>query len=78
MAKPATSGLTYAALRKECLNSVRQWPGCESLAGIQIVRERHGGFSVRVTLYGNSKRQLADRAIQAVQREARRNFYLID
>jgi hypothetical protein len=79
MAKPVRSGLSYAALRKVCLDAVRQWPGCETIRGIQIIRRRqHGGFSVRVTLYGNAKRQLADRAIQAVQREARRNFFLND
>jgi hypothetical protein len=58
MAKPVkTVGLSYAALRKERIEAVRQWPGCETVAGIQIIRENTpGGFSVRVTLYGKARR----------------------
>src|ERR1700740_2949697 len=53
MVKFQTIGLDYAALRKECLEAVKHWPGCESVAGIQIVRgNRPGSFSVRITLYG--------------------------
>jgi hypothetical protein len=44
------SGLSYAALRKKCLDAIRQWPGCETITGIQIIRQNNGGFSVRVTL----------------------------
>jgi hypothetical protein len=74
-----TVGLSYAALRKECLETVRQWPGCESVAGIQIVRDnRPGGFSVRVTLYGSADPKIADRAIRCVQREKRRYFHLTE
>jgi len=36
--KYETVGLKYEALQKECLDAVRQWPGCESVAGIQIIR----------------------------------------
>ena len=78
MPKPVTSGLSYAALRKECLDAVRQWPGCETIGGIQIIRHNNRGFSVRVTLYGKAQRRLADRAMNAVQREMRRCFHLID
>lgn len=78
MAKPLTSGLSYVALRKECLNAVRGWPGCETILGIRIVREKHVAFSVRVTLYGKAKRRLADRAMRAVEREMRRRFHLIE
>ena len=78
MSKLSTVGLSYGALRKECLDTVRQWPGCETVAGIQILRENSpGGFSVRVTLYDEAKRKLADRAIRFVQREKRRHFHLI-
>ena len=77
MAKFKTVGLSYGALRKECLDAVRQWPGCDSVAGIQIIRENTpGGFSVRVTLYGNADTKIADRAIKFVQREKRRHFHL--
>jgi hypothetical protein len=76
--KPITSGLSYSALWKVCLDAVRQWPGCETIGAIQIIRQNHGGFSVRVTLYGIAKRRLADRAINAVRREMRRRFHLIE
>jgi hypothetical protein len=63
----------YGALRRECLEAVRQWPGCEKVSGIQIIRENMpGGFSIRVTLYGKSDKKNADRAIACVQREKRR------
>jgi hypothetical protein len=48
-----TVGIRYGALRKECLEAVRLWPGCETVAGIQIIRSNTpAGFSIRVTLYG--------------------------
>jgi hypothetical protein len=75
--RSVTSELSYAALRKECLDAVRQWPGCETIGGIQIIRQNDGGFSVRVTLYGNANRRLADRAMRTVEREKRRYFRLI-
>ena len=78
MAKPVRSGLSYATLRKECLNAVRNWPGCETIGGIQIIQKNAGGFSVRVTLYGKAKRRLAHRAMSAVEREMRRRFHLIE
>jgi hypothetical protein len=78
MAKFITVGLSYEALRKECLETIRQWPGCESIAGIQIIRDsKPGKFSVRITLYGNANVKMADRAIACVQREKRRQFHLI-
>jgi hypothetical protein len=76
--KLVATGLSYAALRKECLDAIRQWPGCESITGIQIIRQNKGGFSVRVTLYGDADRRLADRAMCTVEREKRRYFYLIE
>jgi hypothetical protein len=79
MSEHSAIGLKYEALRRECLQAVRQWPGCETIAGIQIIRtSKPGGFSVRVTLYGKAKIRLADRAMAAVQREVRRHFHLID
>ena len=79
MAKSETVGLSYGALRKQCLEAVRQWPGCETIGAIQIVRDKTpGGFTVRVTLYGKSDRKTADRAIGCVQREKRRHFHLND
>jgi hypothetical protein len=79
MVKLKTVGLNYGALRKECLAAVRQWPGCETVAGIQIVRNNGpGGFSVRITLYGKADARLADRAMTCVQREKRRHFHLTE
>jgi hypothetical protein len=80
MAKPETVGMSYGALRKECLEAVRQWPGCETVSGIQVIRNNTpGGFSVRVTLYGKADQKTADRAaIAFVQREKRRLFHLTE
>jgi hypothetical protein len=59
--------------------AVRQWPGCETVGGIQIIRDNTpGGFSVRGTLYGKADKKIADRAINCVQREKRRHFHLND
>jgi hypothetical protein len=71
--------MNYGALRKECLEAVRQWPGCETVSGIQIIRDDvAGGFTVRVTLYGKADKKIADRAINCVQREKRRHFHLTE
>jgi hypothetical protein len=79
MVKFKTVGMSYGALRKECLEAVRQWPGCETVGGIQIIRDNTpAGFSVRVTLYGEANEKIANRAIRCVQREKRRHFHLID
>ena len=79
MAKRETVGMSYGALRKECLEAVRQWPGCETVGAIQIIRDNTpGGFSVRGTLYGKANKKIADRAINCVQREKRRHFHLND
>lgn len=78
MTRLPTVGLDYGALRRECLNAVRQWPGCATVAGIQILRENSpGGFSVRVTLYGNANQKIANRAARFVEREKRRLYHLI-
>jgi hypothetical protein len=79
MAKSVTAGLSYGELRKQCLEAVRAWPGCETVGGIQIIRDQTpGGFSVKVTLYGKADRKTADRAINCVVRETRRHFHLND
>lgn len=78
MAKSVTSGLSYAALRKQCLDAVRHWPGCETISAIQLIRQNRGGFSARITLYGKAQQRLADRAMKAVEREQRRCFHLLD
>jgi hypothetical protein len=79
MANREAVGLSYGALRKQCLEAVKQWPGCETVSSIQIIRDNvPGGFTVRVTLYGKADQKTADRAIRCVQREKRRHFHLIE
>jgi len=74
-----TIGLSYGDLRKDCLAAVRQWPGCETVSGIQIIRDNSpAGFSVRVTLYGEAEERVADRAMNCVQREKQRHFHLTE
>jgi hypothetical protein len=74
-----TVGVSYADLRKDCLEAIRQWPGCETISGIQIMRgNRRSGFSVRITLYGQANQSIADRAMIYVEREKRRRFHLLE
>jgi hypothetical protein len=74
-----TIGISYGALRKECLQEIRLWPGCQTVAGIQIVRDNSpAGFSIRVTLYGKADPKIADRAMNCIQREKRRQYHLIE
>ena len=70
--------MSYVTLRKEYLDAIKQWPGCESVSGIQLVRENNGHFSVRITLYGTANEKIANRASMAVQREMRRRFHLTE
>ena len=78
MPRVRTSGVSYNDLRRICLEAVRQWPGCETLAGIQIIRGANQKFSVRVTLYGKAEKRVADRAIRCVEREMSRHFHLVE
>ncbi len=79
MVKFKTIGISYGALRRECIEAVRLWPGCETVSGIWIVRDNTpAGFSVRVTLYGQAPVKIADRAMVCVEREKRRQYHLIE
>lgn len=79
MAKFKTVGVSYAELRKQCLEAIRHWPGCETVSGIQIIRDNNSsGFSVRITLYGGAHQRRADRAMIYIEREKRRNFHLTE
>lgn len=78
MQKLEKKSVTYAELRRECLRAVQQWPGCETVSAIRIVRDNRGGFSVLITIYGTAKQPLADRAMRAVERETRRMFHLVE
>jgi hypothetical protein len=79
MAKLKTVGVRYGDLRKQCLEAIKQWPGCETVSGIQIIRDHTAsGFSVRVTLYGEANQKFADRAMIYIEREKRRHFHLTE
>jgi hypothetical protein len=61
------------------LDAIRQWPGCETVAGIQLVRTNSpSGFSVKITLYGKSEATKADKAAAFVERAMGRQFHLTD
>lgn len=77
-ARSRTAGVTYNDLRRMCLEAVKQWPGCETIAGIQIIRASRRKFAVRITLYGKSEKRVADRAIRCVAREMSRHFHLLE
>ena len=79
MVKFKTVGVSYGLSGKSAWRAIRQSPGCETVSGIQIIRDNSpAGFSVRVTLYGEADRKIADRAIICVQREKRRHFHLTE
>jgi hypothetical protein len=81
MRKPPSINAARARRRPigSLLDAVRQWPGCETVSGIQILRNNTpSGFSVRVTLYGKADMKIADRAMVCVQREKRRQFHLTE
>jgi len=79
MIKFYRTAVTYGTLRKECLEAIRQWPGCETVAGIQLIRDNSpAGFAARVTLYGRADKKVADRAMICVQREKRRHYRLTE
>jgi hypothetical protein len=74
-----TFPVNYGDLRKDCLEAIRQWPGCGTVGGIQIIRDNGpAGFSVRVTLYGEADQRTADRAMIYIEREKRRHFHLTE
>ena len=61
------------------LEAIRQWPGCESVAGVRLIRNNSAaGFSVKITLYGHADKKVADRATIYVEREQQRKFRLTE
>lgn len=79
MARFRTISVSYGDLRKQCLEAIKQWPGCQTVSGIQIIRDNSAaGFSVRVTLYGDADQKIADRAMIYIEREKRRHFHLTE
>jgi len=71
--------VTYTVLRKQCLHAIQQWPGCETVSGIQLIRANSpSGFSLRVTLYGTAEIRQANKAAAFVERHMGRRYYLAD
>jgi hypothetical protein len=69
--------VSYSKLRQVCLEEIRHWPGCETVAGLQLVRDNTlSGFSINITLYGQADKRIADRAKRYVERTNRRRYRL--
>jgi hypothetical protein len=76
MVKLIRTEISYGALRKECLEALRHWPG-DHRRDSGDPRNTVAGFSVKITLYGKADKRIADRALTYVEREKRRRFRLI-
>ena len=75
MVKDTRTEISYADLRQQCLEAIKQWPGCETVTGIQLIRDgSRAGFSVKVTLGGRAGKIVIDRATACVEREMRRRL----
>jgi hypothetical protein len=73
-----TIGISRADLTRDCLQQVRQWPGCETVEGLAALSAGDGKFTVHVAAYGMAKKRIADRALRCIQREMSRRFSLIE
>lgn len=62
-------GIRRADVTRDCLCELRLWPGCESVAGIAVLSDSPGNFTLHVTDYGAAKKKLADRALLCVHVE---------
>jgi hypothetical protein len=71
-----TTAVSRADLIRDCLHQIRQWPGCETIKAIEIHDDPKGGFAVKITDYGTSRKRYADRAMLCVQRETQRRHHL--
>lgn len=59
----ATQGIDVERAKRDCLLAVEDWPGCETVAEIGIVRGELG-FTLSVLNYGAAETRLADRAVR--------------
>jgi hypothetical protein len=73
----ATQAIVVDRLKRDCLIAVKQWPGCETVAEIGLVREERG-FALTVLNYGTAQKRLADRAVRSFQNEYRRHYHVAD
>jgi hypothetical protein len=63
-----TVGITREELTRQCLQEIRLWPGCETVAGLAVLGANGGKFNVHVAEYGIASKRIADRAIRYIQR----------
>jgi hypothetical protein len=73
----STQAIVVDRLKKDCLIAVKQWPGCETVAEIGLVREGNG-CSLTILNYGTAEPRLAQRAVRAFQNECRRHFHVAE
>jgi hypothetical protein len=71
-----TIAIGRADLTRDCLQQLRLWPGCEPVVGVAVLGDQRGRFTVHVTDYGLARKNIADRALRAIQREKLRRFHL--
>ena len=71
-----TVGIGRADLTRDCLQQLRLWPGCETVAGLGVLGNLNGGFTVHVIDYGAANKKVADSALRCIQREKLRRFHL--
>jgi hypothetical protein len=77
--KQLRTDISYSVIRKQCLEAIKLWPGCETVAGIRLIcNGSKAGFSLRVTLTGTSRRIAIHRATACVEREMRRRYRLAE
>lgn len=72
-----TSGIDADRLKSDCLRAVKQWPGCETVSEVVVIRGVRGRFNLAVVNYGVAQKKFADRAVRAFQNEVRRHHHLI-
>jgi hypothetical protein len=52
-----TAGITREVLTRDCLQELRLWPGCETVAGLAVLVTGDGKFTVHVVEYGLAKEE---------------------
>jgi hypothetical protein len=67
----ATQAKVVERVKRDCLIAIKQWPGCETVAEIGIVREERG-LKLIILNYGAAEKRLADRTVRSFQNEFRR------
>jgi hypothetical protein len=64
---------TLAAI---CLHEIRMWPRCETVVSVGVLAALDDRFMLRVIEYGETKKNLADRALRCIEREKLRHYCL--